>query len=604
MAFVARSRLAIAWAAFAAASAVSPSSAQVTTTYTYDLQGQVKAVVRPANTVAYTYDAAGNRVALGVSYPAPGAAAGSLSVPFGGSANLALPVSGEVTNAAIDAAPTKGTVSISGTTATYTASGSNYGPDSFTYHAVGPGGNSPVQTVNVTIANPPAPVANNASLGVAYNATTGLALPITGVYTGLVVDSNPAKGAVSVSGTSATYTATWPNYGADSFTYHATGPGGASAVRTVSLTIANPPAPTAANASVATAFNTPVTVTYPVGGDYAVAALNSQPAHGSVSAPTYVNGVGTQSTYTPQTGYSGSDSWTFHGTSPGGNSAVYTISVSVNAGPPSASNATLNVGYNSAASLALPVSGTVSGVVIDSNPAKGTVSVSGTTATYTAAWPNYGVDSFTYHATGPGGSSPVRTVSVNIANGAAPVANDGSASTAYNTPVTITYPVGGDYAVAALDSQPAHGGVSAPTYVNGVGTQSTYTPQAGYSGPDSWTFHGTSPFGNSPTRTFSVNVAAAPVNHSPTAVNDGTIQMVTGDSAAVNVVANDTDPDGDPLTVIAISKTTSTKADYSFSGGTIFVTSKSIKGGDSLTYTVSDGRGGTATATLSIFVNY
>jgi hypothetical protein len=275
-----------------------------------------------------------------------------------------------------------------------------------------------------------------------------------------------------------------------------------------------------------------------------------------------------------------------------------------NPAAPEASNATLNVGYNSAASLALPVSGAVTGLVIDSAPAKGSVSVSATTATYTAAWPNYGADSFTYHATGPGGPSPVRTVSVAIGNPPAPTANDGSASTAFNTPVTITYPVGGDYAVAALDSQPAHGSVSAPTYVGGVGTQSTYTPQTGYVGPDSWTFHGTSPGGNSPVRTFSVNVAAVPVNNPPTAVNDGTISLLAGDTANVYVVGNDTDPDGDPLTVIAISKTTSTKADYDFSGGYITVMAKSSKGGDSLTYTISDGKGGTATATLSINVQF
>jgi YD repeat-containing protein len=334
VAFVMRSRLAIGLTALAAGMA-SSSSAQVTTTYTYDRQGQVTAVTRPGNATAYTYDAAGNRVAAGAVYPPPVTAGGStLSVPFGGNNSLVLPVSGNFTSIVFDATPVKGNLALNGTTVGYYVIGANWGADSFAYHAVGPGGNSAIQTVAVTIGNPPAPVANNASLNVAYNAATALSLPITGVYTSVAVDSAPSKGSVSSSGTSATYTAAWPNYGSDSFTYHATGPGGASAVRTVSLTIANPPAPTAANGSANTVPNTPVTITYPVSGDYAVAALDSLPAHGSVSAPTYVAGVGAQSTYTPHPNYAGSDSWTFHATSPGGNSPARTFSINVINNPP------------------------------------------------------------------------------------------------------------------------------------------------------------------------------------------------------------------------------------------------------------------------------
>ena len=269
--------------------------------------------------------------------------------------------------------------------------------------------------------------------------------------------------------------------------------------------------------------------------------------------------------------------------------------------PPTADNASLNVGYNSSASLALPVSGTVTSVVIDAAPGKGAVSVSGTTATYTAAWPNFGADSFTYHATGPGGVSPTRTISVNIGNGAAPTATNGSASTAYNTPVTITYPVYGDYAVASLDSQPAHGRVSAPTYVAGVGAQSTYTPQPGYVGPDSWTFHGSSPFGSSAVQTFTVTSSAQPANRPPVAVNDPSAFVDAFEGGFVNVTSNDSDPDGDPLTVIAVSPTSSTAGGFYPSGGGIVAAGKGKRGSTTVTYTISDGRGGTATATVTIF---
>jgi hypothetical protein len=599
VAFPVRSRVAIALAWLAAASLASSSSAQVTTNYTYDLQGQVKTVVRSNNTVTYGYDAAGNRTAVGVSYPPPGSAGGSMSVPFGGSASLALPVSGQVAGAALDAAPTKGSVTISGTTATYIATGNNYGPDSFTYHATGPGGNSPVQTVNVTIGNPPPPGANDTTLSVAYNSSASSSLAVSGVVTGLVIDSPPSKGTTSVSGATVTYTATWPNYGPDSFTYHATGPGGSSPVRTVGVTIGNGAAPTASNGAVVRNYGGIVTFTYPVNGDYASVVRESAPSHGSVSDPVYTPNVGWQSTYTAETGYNGPDAWLFHATSPFGNSPSRTLNITVNPpAAPTASNTSLTASYNGSGAVALPVSGVYSSIGFPNGPAHGSLSLSGATVTYTPAGGYYGPDSFTYNATGPGGTSNTATVSVTVATPPAPTVSAVSASTAFNTATTIGLSPSGVYSSLAVASGPAHGWASIS------GTTATYTPNGLYSGSDSFTYTASGPGGTSAPATVSVTVGAPPPNNPPTANNDGTIQIVAGDTANVNVTANDSDPDGDPLSIVSLSKTTSTKADYSFSGGTITVMAKSSKGSDSLTYTITDGKGGTATATLTINVTF
>jgi len=686
VAFVVRSRLAIAWAWLAAASLASSSSAQVTTTYTYDDQGQVKTVVRSGNTVAYTYDAAGNRTAVGVSYPPPGAAAGSLSVPFGGSASLALPVSGQFTGAAVDTAPTKGSVSISGTTATYTASGSNYGTDSFTYHAVGPGGNSAVQTIGVTIANPPAPGANNGTLNVAYNSAASLAAPVTGVATGLVIDSNPAKGSVSTSGTTFTYTATWPNYGADSFTYHATGPGGASPTRTMSINIANGAAPAASNGSASSAYNMPVTITYPVGGDYAVAALDSQPAHGSVSAPTYVNGVGSQSTYTPQAGWIGADSWTFHGTSPFGNSPSRTFTVTTGApAAPTVANTALSAAYNGSGSVALSPSGVYSSLAVASGPSHGSASISGTTATYTPTSGYYGADSFTYTATGPGGTSAAATVSVNVPRPPPPTAPNVSVSTPWGTPATITPAVSGYYNSLAINSQgtkgsatvsgstisymhqPGYtgldtftytasgpGGTSAPgtitvdivapppptaanvsanvayntatdiayattgvvnnasIYANPAhgtatnhGSYATYLPSAGYSGPDSFQYIVSNAGGYSGVATVSVNVAAPPAAPSPTPQPD-VEGVYSRNTVVISPLVNDSDPSGYPLTITGVSSNGGGSwsvinggTQISYKAPTVATRFNKIV---TLTYTVSNGHGGSASSTIEVTV--
>ncbi|MGC6751801.1 Ig-like domain-containing protein, partial [Escherichia coli] len=81
-------------------------------------------------------------------------------------------------------APTKGTVTISGTTATYVPTAGAFGADSFTYTATGPGGASQPATVTVTIATPGAPTAGNASADVAFGSTgQAIALTPSGVFT-------------------------------------------------------------------------------------------------------------------------------------------------------------------------------------------------------------------------------------------------------------------------------------------------------------------------------------------------------------------------------------------------------------------------------------
>jgi hypothetical protein len=242
-------------------------------------------------------------VRLSVSYPAPGSAVGSLPVPFGGSASLALPASGQVGGAALDTAPTKGSVSISGTTAT------------------GPGGNSPVQTISVTIANPPAPTVSNKALSVAYQMGGSVWITPSGVYWTVAILAQPVNGAAGNSGNPAIadYLPAAGYYGPDSFTYSATGPGGTSTAASVS--VATPPAPTVGNVS-ATALH-PIDIALTPSGVYSSLSVASGPAHGSVSIS------GATATYAPVVGYGGADSFTYVANGPGGTSAPGTVSITV-----------------------------------------------------------------------------------------------------------------------------------------------------------------------------------------------------------------------------------------------------------------------------------
>jgi outer membrane protein OmpA-like peptidoglycan-associated protein len=89
-------------------------------------------------------------------------------------------------------------------------------------------------------------------------------------------------------------------------------------------------------------------------------------------------------------------------------------------------------------------------------------------------------------------------------------------------------------------------------------------------------------------------------NRGPAAVNDS-VNATCGSPITINVLGNDTDPDGDTLTITSV--TNPGKGTAVISGGRIVYTpaaGASCSGGDSFTYTVSDGKGGTATATVNV----
>lgn len=90
-------------------------------------------------------------------------------------------------------------------------------------------------------------------------------------------------------------------------------------------------------------------------------------------------------------------------------------------------------------------------------------------------------------------------------------------------------------------------------------------------------------------------------NQAPTAAADAVL-VNPGQTTTINVLANDSDPDGDSLSVLSITQPAHGAAVLN-AGGTISYTPKSgFAGSDAFTYTISDGRGGTASATVSLTV--
>ncbi|MDY7104429.1 MAG: tandem-95 repeat protein [Actinomycetota bacterium] len=122
-----------------------------------------------------------------------------------------------------------------------------------------------------------------------------------------------------------------------------------------------------------------------------------------------------------------------------------------------------------------------------------------------------------------------------------------------------------------------------------------YAPAAGVSGADAFAL--VACVGERCDRT-TVSVSVAAVNDAPVAVNDRAV-VDEGAVVAVNVLANDTDPDGDALTIQRVTGVPATVA--TIAGNAIRVTATE-PGALAMTYEVVDGNGGVARARLDVAV--
>ena len=550
---------------------------------------------------SFTYTATGPggtssaaTVSITVSPPAaPSVAAASASVTFNTAKaiDLSASITGVHTSIAVASGPAHGTTSVAGDVVTYTPTSGYFGADSFTYTATGPGGTSSAATVTITVSTPPAPTVSAASASVSYNTAKAIDLSasVTGVHTSIAVASGPAHGTTSVAGDVVTYTPTSGYIGGDSFTYTATGPGGTSAAATVAITVAAPPAPTVSAASASVAYNTAkaIDLSGSITGFHTSIAVASGPAHGTTSVASDVV------TYTPTSGYFGADSFTYTATGPGGTSAAATVTITVaTPGAPTVAPASAAVTYNTAKAIDLSASitGVHSSITVASGPAHGTTSVAGDVVTYTPTAGYFGADSFTYTATGPGGTSASATVSITVGNPPAPTVAAASATAAFNTatPIDLSASITGVHTAIAVASAPAHGTTSVS------GDVVTYTPSAGYSGTDSFTYTATGPGGTSSAATVSITVGNPPA---PTvAAASATVTFNT--AKAIDLSASITGVH----TSIAVASapthgTTSVAADV-----VTYTPTAGYFGADSFTYTATGPGGTSAAATVTITV--
>ncbi len=484
------------------------------------------------------------------------------------------------------------------------------------------------KTFTYTVTNPPPAAGNDTFFGVED-------APITGSVGGndsdpdgdavsYVLVTEPAHGTLTFNPDGTFTYIPDPDFNtgsaSETFTYLVSDANGATATATVTLNIAPVnDAPAAPNVITTTPEETPLNGTLTasdIDGDILSFAKASNPSNGTV----VVNLDGTY-TYTPNPNFTGTDTFTFKVSDGNGGTIIRSVTVTVsgiNDAPVAVNDAfSGNEDTNLTGDVTPGTSGqdsdadgdtlvvsdadgnAANGITPVTGPAHGTLVLNANgTFVYTPQANFTGTDSFVYRISDGNGGFSEATVSltVNPVNDAPVAAND-ALTTKEDQPFAGQLPAAtdaeGNPITYAKGSNPAHGTV----VVKADGTY-VYKPAPNYYGTDSFTY--TVSDGKGGVRTYTVTILVTPVNDAPVAHNDtGTVRP--GSSVSIPAVGNDTDIDGDKLTV---TKATAGQGTVRIlpDGSVGYTPRAGFTGTDTITYIVSDGHGGFATATISIVV--
>ncbi|WP_310281301.1 Ig-like domain-containing protein [Rheinheimera soli] len=178
----------------------------------------------------------------------------------------------------------------------------------------------------------------------------------------------------------------------------------------------------------------------------------------------------------------------------------------------------------------------------------------------------------------------------------APVAANSSATLKEDTTLSLTLTAQDpdqDQLTFEIVTQPEHGTAALQ------GAVLVYTPNQDFNGTDSIGFIAKDAELSSNIATISLTVT--PVNDNPVALDDSyNLQRTDNNQYLLNVLANDTDVDGDTLTIDGASSSVGTVT-FNAEGLTVTVPDRYV-GPVSLRYTVTDGNGGRDNADVSLII--
>ncbi|MER2491972.1 Ig-like domain-containing protein [Catenovulum sediminis] len=417
-----------------------------------------------------------------------------------------------------------------------------------------------------------------------------------------ISSASAVSGNVAIVDNQLLYTPVSNQFGTDSISYSISDGNGGSANSSVAMTInAVNDNPLANTDAVTTNEDSVINIDAisndtDIDGD-ALTIVSAGASNGSVSI------VNNQLVYTPNLNFVGADTLTYSISDGNGGTANSTVGVTINAvnDNPVATADTVSTDEDTLLIIdALANDTDIDGDSLSISTASasiGTVVISGNQLQFTPALNSNAVDSISYSITDGNGATAngTVTISINPINDN-PVAVVDSAAGDEDTSIIID---------AILNDTDVDGDVLSLTSVNAssgsvsiVNNKITYLPTVNFNGNDTISYVISD--SNGGTANGSVDVTINPVNDAPVANSD---VLALDEDATVNidVLANDTDIDGDTLTITSANAT---------SGNVIVVNNQlqytppvDFNGTDSLSYTISDGNSGTANSTVALTIN-
>ena len=444
--------------------------------------------------------------------------------------------------------PLNGSINIVDSNLTYTPAVNYLGVESFTYQAWVNGIASAPATIRITVSGSnDAPVANNQNLDLNEDSSINgilIASDLDGDPLTYSITAQPTHGFISGSLPNFTYTPN-PNYfGSDSFSFKANDSHLDSNIATITLAIQSiNDVPLADSREFTTQMGIalPITLT---GSDIENSPLTftvlGNPSNGILSGST------PNLVYTPNAGYSGSDSFTYTTSDTLAISQAATVTINITAvnQPPIANNQSVSTNEDNDLLISLtgsdPESQPVTYTIL-TQPSHGTLIGTAPLITYHPTANYFGSDSFTFKVSDNLTDSNVATVTITVnAVNDAPVANNLVINTSVNQAFGFVL-TGSDIENNPLTfvvvSNPQHGSLT------GNLPNLTYTPTSNYSGSDSFSYRVNDGTVDSATATVSITITSTNL---PPVANSQDITM--SEDTTIPIVLTGSDPEGSPIT--------------------------------------------------------
>ena len=237
----------------------------------------------------------------------------------------------------------------------------------------------------------------------------------------------------------------------------------------------------------------------------------------------------------------------------------------------------------------------------------GTVSIVNNKVRYTPAANFFGQETFTYTVKNQDGDTLTAKVTVQVANvNDPPTAVDDTATTTEDSAeININVLQNDSFLpdptetlnIKSVSTGSKGGTISIDPTSNVI----KYKPAANFNGTETFTYVVQDGHGGEATGTVTVTVTS--VNDNPTATDDTIKVNQNVSNFVLDVLGNDkSDPDtGETLTIT--SKSNPSHGTLVLEGGQLkYTPTAGFRGADTFTYTISDGHGGTATATVNLQV--